>query len=250
MRFGENKIASGSGFIVKYRGTYLVTARHNLTGRDQNTDICISPNGGIPNKVVIECRTRMQIPGTKDTFAAPVRKINLDLYKDESPQWLEHPILGKTADIAVIPLNEIDDAIGFDIEDEVVINYGDKSEKFKPKFEMMDSLVVCGYPFGQSSGNSFPIWCDARLASEYYYNIEGKPIFFVDCRARMGQSGSAVFHWSSEFRSDNPAMSWAMRPNKAAYVMGVYSGRINKESDIGIVWKISCVRDIIDATIS
>ncbi len=30
-------------------------------------------------------------------------------------------------------------------------------------------------------------------------------------------------------------------------LLGVYSGRINSESDLGLVWKAQAVRDILDA---
>ena len=35
----------------------------------------------------------------------------------------------------------------------------------------------------------------------------------------------------------------------ATCLLGIYSGRINKESDLGIVWKTSAIKELIDSMI-
>jgi hypothetical protein len=37
--------------------------------------------------------------------------------------------------------------------------------------------------------------------------------------------------------------------SEKSYLLGVYSGRVNEESDIGIVWKTSLIEDILQAQI-
>ena len=49
------KLATGTGFIREIGDRYfLITARHNLTGRDPNTNDAISCTCGIPNEIVLD----------------------------------------------------------------------------------------------------------------------------------------------------------------------------------------------------
>jgi hypothetical protein len=54
----RQKLATGTGFIREIGDRYfLITARHNLTGRHSDTNRVISCIGGIPNETLItSCR--------------------------------------------------------------------------------------------------------------------------------------------------------------------------------------------------
>lgn len=41
--------------------------------------------------------------------------------------------------------------------------------------------------------------------------------------------------------------STAMITGEFSRIMGIYSGRINKDSDLGIVWKTSAIVEMINA---
>jgi hypothetical protein len=68
----------------------------------------------------------------------------------------------------------------------------------------------------------------------------------VDCRTRPGQSGSAVI----AFRGGG---SVAVKGGTAMYggsvwrFLGIYSGRISDQSDIGMVWKAAAIREVVAA---
>ena len=56
MCFGETVLATGTAFLVannRESHCALVTTRHNVTGRRQETGECLSPTGGVPDSIVI-----------------------------------------------------------------------------------------------------------------------------------------------------------------------------------------------------
>jgi hypothetical protein len=61
MFWESQAIATGSGVIAEHSsGRYLITAWHNLAGKNPETGAVMSPTGGIPNRVDIEgCHTRL-----------------------------------------------------------------------------------------------------------------------------------------------------------------------------------------------
>jgi len=71
-------------------------------------------------------------------------------------------------------------------------------------------------------------------------------VMYVDCRGRPGQSGSPVIAYRSgggiPFADGSTSFG-----GSATYPLGIYSGRINDQSDIGMVWKMSAVREIVQA---
>ena len=53
MQFNGQLLSTGTGFIVRTPiGPVLVTNRHNVTGRDQNTGQPLSRTGAIPNETL------------------------------------------------------------------------------------------------------------------------------------------------------------------------------------------------------
>jgi hypothetical protein len=71
------------------------------------------------------------------------------------------------------------------------------------------------------------------------------PAFLIDCRARPGQSGSPAVFTASEFASYRHA-SGRIATGPLQEFIGIYSGRLHKDSDIGVVWKRDAVREIVD----
>lgn len=70
------------------------------------------------------------------------------------------------------------------------------------------------------------------------------PIFLVDAKTRSDQSGSPVFyHNNNGFRRNGNRLSLFGGP--VSFNVGIYSGRINRDSDLGYVWKWSVIKEII-----
>ena len=68
----------------------------------------------------------------------------------------------------------------------------------------------------------------------------------VDCRTRPGQSGSPVIAYRSGGAVRKVDGNTAIYTGPTWRLLGLYSGRINEQSDIGIVWKLSCIMKLIE----
>ncbi|QZO12239.1 hypothetical protein [Pseudoalteromonas piscicida] len=228
MFFNEVKLSSGTGFFCESKvGSILFTNRHNVTGRNNDTGNTLSSSCAIPNKLRF----------TWLSSNGPITQ-EIDLYEDDDmtvPAWAEHPKFGGRVDVVGLVL-----------------------EKFKGEFPHyvspysswhkwgVGSLVhVIGFPFSISA-EGFAIWATGHIASEPDVDYDGLPVFLIDCRTRQGQSGSQVI---AQF---NPGDTVKIKGRiyqaqyNMTYFLGIYSGRVNSESDIGKVWKASVIRDIIE----
>ncbi|WP_237132366.1 trypsin-like peptidase domain-containing protein [Pseudohongiella sp. O18] len=228
MYFNDKKLATGTGFFCESNvGSILFTNRHNVTGRDSFTGQPLSDTCGTPNKLRFTCLSPR----------GPIVQ-QVDLYEDEEmtePVWAEHPDLGEKVDV-----------VGLIVE------------KFKGKFphyvvpfkdwnrwDVGSQVHVIGFPFSLSA-DGFAIWATGYIASEPDVDYGGLPVFLIDCRTRPGQSGSQVI---AQFKPGDTVEKDGKLYQAQAHMthfLGIYSGRIHKDSDLGRVWKPSVVRDIID----
>lgn len=228
MFFNEQQLATGTAFICARGDDHiLITNRHNFTCRSQFDDQPIYPHGGIPNKI----RVWLHCEGKLGAFSSVEYPI---LSEDERPLWAEHPVLGKAADMGGLHITIPDGLTCFPIDLKEPIN--------SPVIRPAEILSVVGYPFGLSGGKSFAIWATGFVASEPEINHQDLPVFLIDCRSRGGQSGSPVFAVRSGSYSTSSALVMA---GHTSVFLGIYSGRINAESDLGKVWKRRAVLELI-----
>jgi hypothetical protein len=154
------------------------------------------------------------------------------------PRWIEHPHLGDRADIAALPLSDLDDVeiIPYDLA-------GAPALMYRPS----DAVSVVGFPFGTQAGGSLAVWATGFVASEPQVDFNELPIFLVDCRTRKGQSGSAVIvHRNGGWITMEDGQP-KMLQTPATRFIGVYSGRINEKSDLGMVWKAGAVAELVNS---
>src|SRR5690349_2065806 len=98
MAFGETPLSTGTAFMVESAvGPVLVTNRHNVTGRHQETGQPISAHGGLPDQMIVWHNSATHItswvPGRYQLFDG-----------DKQPFWKEHPAFGPEADFVALPL--------------------------------------------------------------------------------------------------------------------------------------------------
>lgn len=231
MQFKGAELATGTGFLtVATAGPLLITARHNLTGRHQQTGECLHSRKGVPDEVVIR-------HNAADTLATYVEHVE-PLYDGDKPLWFEHPTLGPKADIVALPLTRLDG-----------IHQHINVFPFMPPLFLLipgEQVSVVGYPFGEVGAGDLAIWSTGFIATEIDLHYGGLPQFLIDARTRRGQSGSPVFaHRFGWVRMRNRQPNLLNMP--ASDFLGVYSGRINEQSDIGVVWKAVAVAELINA---
>jgi hypothetical protein len=107
-----------------------------------------------------------------------------------------------------------------------------------------DLLSIIGFPFGITGGGALGIWVQGTVATEPSVDFDELPCLLVDSRTRPGQSGSPVIAYRpSGYQTEEG--STVMTGQAAERFVGVYSGRINQESDLGFVWKAQALLDIL-----
>jgi len=132
-----------------------------------------------------------------------------------------------------------------DLDDVEVFPY-DPSNPGTPIFVgPADAVSVIGFPFGIAAGGALAVWATGFLASEPKVDFDGLPIQLIDCRTRQGQSGSPVLAYRAGGMIAMENGGTAAFTGPVEKFIGIYSGRINKESDLGLVWKASAISELI-----
>jgi hypothetical protein len=230
MLYGNQLLATGTGFVCESKiGPVLLTNWHNLTGRNPETKKPISSTGSVPDSL----RILHNRDGKLGQWVHKTEK----LYTNDNPRWAEHPTLAERVDAVALPLTDLTDVqlFPYDIQ-------GGQKIAVNPA----DAVSVVGFPFGLQAGGSLAIWATGFLASEMAIDFRGLPDFLIDCRARPGQSGSAVIAYRSGGAVAMEDGSTAIFGGPATRFLGIYSGRINDQSDLGIVWKATAVAQVLE----
>ncbi|GAA5031864.1 hypothetical protein GCM10023258_30430 [Terrabacter aeriphilus] len=71
------------------------------------------------------------------------------------------------------------------------------------------------------------------------------PCILVDCRTRKGQSGSPVVFFADS-QTEYTAVDGRRARGPAWNLVGVYSGRIRDDSDVGIVWERTALEEVVE----
>jgi hypothetical protein len=229
LMFGDTVLATGTAFVaMPPSGPVIITNRHNFTGRHQQTGRTLSRTGGVPDRVRIFHHKWLTV-GTWLAFDEPL------FNRDGSQRWFEHPTLGARMDVVALPIRNAADVelMPYELHD------------FTMGMDLWpaSSVSVIGFPFGLGASGAFAIWATGAIASDMELDYDGLPVFLIDCRSRTGQSGSpVVFRGRSFTRPDGNEITVMGTITK---LIGVYSGRISPKADLGMVWKLSAVREIV-----
>ncbi|WP_162159049.1 trypsin-like peptidase domain-containing protein [Arthrobacter sp. I3] len=234
MRWKGKSLATGTGFVVTHEDQpYLITNWHNLAGRNPETNDVLSSHGVTPDQVVI-LHNRAGAIGTWEHRSESV------VDENENALWLEHPVGGRAVDVVALPLTQTD---GVDL-----YSYSLEEGPNAPLLSPSTNVNIIGFPFGRASAGGIGIWARGTIASEPYVDYGDWPRFLIDSRTRKGQSGSPVVFYNPKFQPITLKTG-----NSITYtapimeLLGVYSGRISEESDIGMVWKTVVVQEILAA---
>ncbi len=208
MGFEGRQLATGSGVIADYSidgHRYLITARHNLSGRRPGSDAPISNTGGVPNQVRVE--------GCNVDFVANLYAGDNDPNPDTS-LYATHS-MGSVVDVTV-----------FRVSPEIRVHYPlDRSFLIARTNSELPLYVgqqcyILGFPEGlihrPFEGATFSIWKTGNIASEPLFDFDGQPKLLVDATTRSGMSGAMVV---------------VSERNRNRFV-GIYSGRY-KQAESG-----------------
>lgn len=240
MYFNETLLSSGTAILVaddRESHCTLITNRHNVTGKNQDTGKHLSKTLSEPNYIIIHFHKNNE---NENEW----KKVKLPLYReDETPFWIEHPIFQEKADIVALNLNWGNDITKYPYYLKTNL------DRVNMVITPAETISVIGFPFGLSSYMKFPIWATGFLAQELSLVSKENPTFLIDCRTRQGQSGSAVIAYrpSGFRRTEGDRIISQLSPSKTWEFLGIYSGRVNSESDLGKVWHVSAIEDLYKA---
>lgn len=232
MRRDERTLARGTCLTVSHGGRwFLVTNRHNVTGRNQYTDQPINRHGAVPDRLLLCLPT----PDLGNRWWGHA----VALYdEDDRPLWSEHPGLGVAVDVVALPFERPAEARCFGLM---------LDDHYDFPVAVGEPLHVVGYRDGEPLFSAFPQWIETGLRTDTSDDWNGLPAFLVEGRLAPGSSGSPVFAYRTDTdglrRSDGGPVGsdWASR------FMGVYSGRTRE--GFGVVWNLGAVRAVVEAAL-
>lgn len=278
LRYDQIDLAIGSGVLYrKNEKTYIVTAWHNVTGRDSTSLKPLSKTAACPNNLVgyVACHVSS---ATSNGYARLPFTIPLEMADADKTLYFVHPQGWPRVDVVAIPidpeqrytsivrLSTGDDvpisipmrqvasgiAPGFDIE--CIQDFEQGASKlhfdFINSLTVSDDLFVVGYPKGVTDGYGQPIWKRATVASAPHLGWNGQKKFLVDCASREGMSGApTVLYNKSGFLQAGGTTYVGASP--VAIFHGIYVGRVGRvsefEAQIGTIWQRSVVDEIIES---
>jgi len=221
---------------------FLITNRHVVTGRHNFTNIPLCKNPA-----------EHQAPQELKVSFSEVNQIGLwfektyPLYdKSHKKLYYEYEVGNGFADFIALKIEK------FPKLGNMARNY-QSLQPNKHILAIQDKVAVLGYSFGKTVRETFngldanfPIWSTGFVASEANIDADNRPVFFIDCRTKPGQSGSPVI--ASQYKpSPHENEDGTIEIVSVQYnLFGIYSGRIANDSDIGMVWKTSAIVDLIE----
>jgi Trypsin-like peptidase domain len=223
-------LGGGTGFCVESGGKkFLITNWHVVSGRNSETGEILSQMGALPDELVIRHHSLAGL-GSWVFRVQPLQT------PTGSNAWNEHP-RGRAVDVVALPLDtQIPDTqfypLSLDLAD------------FDMLVQVAMPVSIIGFPFGLAAGGAWPIWKTGHIASDPDLDYDGRPAFLIDATTREGMSGSPVILRQYGGYATSKA-SMAIGGGPGTRFLGVYSGRIHDQAEIGRVWRPSVIRDIL-----
>ena len=171
-------------------------------------------------------------------------EVEMSLFDDEGrAQWFEHPVHGRMVDVVALEVPQ-------DLPSVATIYAWNLEQAGPAQLTVPDDVSIVGFPFGITGGAGFAIWSRGTVATELDFHHDGLPMFLVDSRTRSGQSGAPVF-WYSSHGLIPVKGGWMLNDgtNPPMSLLGLYSGRVNPQSDLGRVFTLTALREIIDGAV-
>ncbi|MFN3911504.1 hypothetical protein [Hyphomonas sp.] len=244
---GILNLAVGSGFFVRFQGLpVFVTARHILTGRHWTTNEPLQKDGRCPHSISINVPI---VEDVADGGRFGFKESIVDLEQNHTQVWSEAQINDQHCDVSCIIFGQQWET-GFverwqaehaqlgKFKIGCINDYEDWTSTVNREFPVASPAYVLGFPLGLTAGGpNRPIWRGGNIATEPRVDYDGWPVFLIDVAGRNGLSGAAVVSLS-----EAGTLAFA----------GVYTGRVlptDQNSDLGFVWKVSFVNQLLSTAL-
>ena len=135
--FNDKKLSNATCFFTQQNEKiYLVTNWHVVSGRNADTNVVMSPTGGVPNKL------RVYVPkqGSNSTLSFDDDfYMDVDLFdEDDNRLWYEKQENGRMIDVALVPLKETKGVI-------TTIEEAEEPFNEKVPFEITSEIFIIGF---------------------------------------------------------------------------------------------------------
>ena len=222
---GERVVGTATGFAVDAGShPFLVTSWQAVTGRHHVTGQLLID--APPDAVRIHHHGRGG-PGSTTVVTERV------LDEDGDPLWSTHPVYGSLVDVVAFPLTRLDD---------VALHcrrLEDLGAAAQAEVMLTAEVSVVGYPFGPRRPGEPAAWVRGTVATEYDADYDDRPCFLIDARTGAGQWGSPVL-----LRTPVPS-NGQVRPTPGGHLIGVYTGRVSSDTDLGVAWRPTAVVEVL-----
>lgn len=273
IRRDKIKLAVGTGILyLKDNQTYIVTAWHNISGRDTQTLKLLSEQAVIPNNIIAS----IDVETKQANFTSFNRmNITIPLIENDKTTYFIHPQGYPKVDVVTIPIDldkeymmETTVASGENIDFSIQLksqqansletnivhiqdcefeNY-DKGEHAKSLY-VSDDIFIIGYPKSIADYTMQPIWKRATIASSPHLGWEQQEQFLVDCASKEGMTGAPAIYHNRDGKINSGDMSYN-GSEPISIFHGIYVGKVGStselEAQIGKVWKRKIIDEIID----
>lgn len=286
MRFNSQVLSIGTGFLYEHAGQFfIITAWHNVAGRNAESYELLSQRGATPNNLV----ANIALATSHGSFRVG---IDIPLVDDDRSLYFIHPNNFPKIDVVAIPLDPAGSyQMGGTLHDGrtimgsvQLVNDGSKGVATKlcpvqqyivgkagmvadwfAAVSVSDELFIPGYPKNVQDDYGQPVWKRATVASSVQLGWNRQPKFLVDSASRSGMSGAPVVYYNSSGKLRVGMGMTAAFNQPVAILAGVYVGRIGNgvgpedendedatspsdlDAQLGIVWHVSVIKEIIEA---
>lgn len=230
VRVNGHVLSSATGFVVaKNDRHFLITNWHVVSGRHPETNKVISPTGGIPDELWIMHHVKGGL-GTWGPFSIPLYDAS------GSALWLGHS-RGHIVDVVALPLDPLPTQVRVYPMRLELAHVNLLPEPGMPVF-------IIGFPLGISVAGALPVWKTGHIASDHDIDYANKPAFLIDATTRGGMSGApVVVRLTGGYNTTDDC--YIMSSGPTTRFLGVYSGRVLDDSEIGIVWRPTVIDDVL-----
>ena len=226
-----HQISTATGFVVEHKGrNFLITNWHVLSGRDPETEqpLC-KETAAIPDEIRIAHNLKRAIGSW--------RFYHERLYtNDDSPRWTEHP-RGREVDVACLRLKGIPNEVKIKPLD---LDLADVDLALYPAMP----VSVIGFPLGLRPNALFGVWKTGHIASDPDLALRKDASFLIDATTREGMSGSPVV--ARAIGQYMTSRGLEITGKMVTRFLGIYSGCIHKDSEIGRVWHPRVIRELLE----
>lgn len=228
---GSQVLGKATGFVVRKGSSYyLITNWHVVSGRHPETNQVQHQLELTPDAILIWHHGKQ--------LGSWVKKKEYLFDEKGKRRWFEHK-KGRFVDVIALPLRNTGNDVTLYPFDLLLAE-----TDMLPEVAMPVSII--GFPLGFTSSGFFPIWKTGHIASEPNLDYQGEPLFLIDATTRGGMSGSpVVLRMTGGYKKKDGSAIMSSSGHRTLF-LGIYSGRLPRDSEIGRVWRPRLVNEILE----